>query len=159
MTGDFITIGQGGPTPEEDIADGSYVVMCTDIGPVETTDTPGNPYGETFTFRRWTFKINQAGDYLGRAVEAALTPNSGPKSNTYAYITALSGGIAPQPKQQINLSDLIGRQAIARIHHKDEGGFPKIAQLSAIPAALTQPAAAPAPVAAESAAKTDGLPF
>ena len=168
MPEDFITIGQTGPSPEEDIADGSYIVICTDIGQVETTETPGSPYGDTFTFRKWKFKVNQQGPYLGREVEAALTPNSGPKSNTYAYITALNGGQAPQPKQQFGLSDLVGRQAIATIYHKDDGGFPKIKQLSAIPQAMLQqqfaaataaPNPTPAAPVASAPAATDDLPF
>lgn len=168
---DEITIGASGPTPEEDVADGTYPVMLVSIGEPETVDTPGG-ITATWTFRRWTFRINQTGSpYDGRTLESGLSLATGERSNQFGYITALTGGVKPAVGQKFGFNDLIGRMALATVHHPKEGGFPKILSLGAMPAYMLQqqfaattgapvaPAApAAAPVAAAPAA-TDDLPF
>jgi hypothetical protein len=108
-----------------------------------------------------TFALEDGSEVTGSASTA-----SGPKSKTFAWLTALLGGTPPAVGQSYPKSQLLGREALATIAI-DEGGWAKIANLSARPKAraaapvadVPQPVAAPAhPVAAQPVA-TDDLPF
>ena len=95
--------------------------------------------GKVVTLRDWTFALEDGTEIRGSASTA-----SGPKSKTYAWLTALLGGTPPVVGQSYPRSQLLGREALATITI-DEGGWPKITNLSARPKGRVAPA--PAPVA------------
>jgi hypothetical protein len=142
MTDSFITVTAGGPPPDQDIPDGVYPLILTDIkDPRTVTAQRGPNAGQSFDLRDWVFAIDLPGHPLdGRIHEASTSMASGPKSKQYAYLTALK-------------QDLLGRRALGTFQH-DEGGWPQIVNLSALPPHMQQqpqaaPAApSPAPVAA-----------
>jgi hypothetical protein len=155
MTDDLITITAG--APQSDIAPGVYVVTLTDISEPRTIlPQTGVNAGKEVTLRDWTFALEDGSEVRGSASTA-----SGPKSKTFAWLTALLGGQPPQVGQSYPRTQLVGRMALATIS-VDEGGWPKIANLSALPASMVTGgvpagavAAAPtaAPVAAPPAAQ------
>ena len=98
----------------------------------------------------------------GTEIQGSASVASGPKSKTYAWMTALLGGTPPVVGQSYPRTQLIGREALATISI-DDGGWPRIANLSARPKARTvNPVAAPRPVAqpvAQPVASASDLPF
>lgn len=152
MTEDSITISSG--APQVDIEPGTYEVTLTDISDPRTIFPQTGPNaGKEVNLRDWTFALED-----GTEIRAGASTASGPKSKTYAWLTALLGGTPPAVGQVYPKSQLIGRMAHATIAN-DEGGWPKITNLSALPKARTAPAKAaprPAPVATVAA---DEMPF
>jgi len=161
VTDSFITVSPGGPPPDQDIADGIYPVVLTGISdPKTVTARRGPNAGKDIDLIDWTFAINAPGNaFDAREFTESTSTASGPKSKMYAWLAALHNGVAPAIGTKIGKSDLIGRQAYATIIH-DEGGWPRISQLSGIPvqqmqqqfaqvtgAPIQQPGA-PAPAAA-----------
>lgn len=135
---DDITITAG--SPQLDIAPGVYEVTLTDISEPRTIFPMSGPNaGKEVTLRDWTFALEDGTEIRGSASTA-----SGPKSKTFAWLTALLGGTPPQVGQTYPRSQLIGREALATIS-VDEGGWPKITQLSARPRARTAAPAVAAP--------------
>ena len=134
---DDITITAG--SPQLDIAPGVYEVTLTEISETRTIFPQTGPNaGKEVTLRDWTFALEDGTEIRGSASTA-----SGPKSKTFAWLTALLGGTPPQVGQSYPRSQLVGREALATITI-DEGGWAKIANLSARPKARTvAPAAAP----------------
>jgi hypothetical protein len=163
MTDDIITISAGAPA--SDITAGVYEVTLTDISEPRTIyPQTGVNAGKEVQLRDWTFALED-----GTEVTDSASTASGPKSKTFAWLTALLGGTPPAVGASYPKSQLIGREALATIAI-DEGGWPKIANLSARPKARTvqpvaaAPAAAPArqPVAqpvAQPVVTADALPF
>jgi hypothetical protein len=163
MTDDIITISAGAPA--SDITAGVYEVTLTDISEPRTIyPQTGVNAGKEVQLRDWTFALED-----GTEVTDSASTASGPKSKTFAWLTALLGGTPPAVGASYPKSQLIGREALATIAI-DEGGWPKIANLSARPKARTAqpvaaaPAAAPArqPVAqpvAQLVVTADALPF
>lgn len=161
---DMITISAGAQT---DIAPGVYEVTLTDISEPRTIYPQTGPNaGKEMQLRDWTFATDD-----GTEIRAGASLASGPKSKTFAWLTALLGGVPPAVGSSHPREQLIGRTAIATITI-DEGGWPRITALSAMPksrAAATPAAPAPvaaapvAPVAAAVAAPArvagDDLPF
>ena len=138
---DDITITAG--APQVDIAPGVYEVTLTEISEIRTIFPQTGPNaGKEVTLRDWMFSLEDGTEIRGSASTA-----SGPKSKTYAWLTALLGGTPPTVGEKYPKSQLIGREALATIAI-DEGGWPKITQLSARPRTRTAPVAAPVPVAA-----------
>ena len=141
MTDDIITITAG--APQSDIAPGVYVVTLTEISEPRIINPQSGPNaGKEVTLRDWTFALEDGSEVRGSASTA-----SGPKSKTFAWLTALLGGTPPAIGQSYPRSQLLGRMALATIS-VDEGGWPKIANLSALPASMatglvTGPVAAP----------------
>ena len=157
MTEDIITISAG--APPSDITPGVYEVTLTDISEPRTIYPQSGPSaGKEVQLRDWRFALEDGSEITGSASIA-----SGPKSKTFAWLTALLGGTPPTVNQAYPKSQLLGREALATIAI-DEGGWAKIANLSARPKARAVPvAAAVAPVAVAAApvgtAATDNLPF
>ncbi len=171
MTDDTITISAGAPA--SDLTPGVYEVALVDISEPRTIYPQSGPNaGKEVQLRDWTFALEDGTEVTGSASVA-----SGPKSKTYAWLTALLGGTPPTVGTSYPKSQLVGREALATIAI-DEGGWAKIANLSArprarapqapvAPAAVPAPAAAPAvpvrrPVAqpvAQPVAADDSLPF
>lgn len=146
---DDITITAG--APQIDIAPGVYEVTLTEISEPRTIFPQTGPSaGKEVELRDWTFSLED-----GTPIRGSATTMSGPKSKTFAWLTALLGGTPPTVGEKYPKSQLLGREALATIAI-NEGGWPKITQLSARPRARTAaPAAAPvtavpaaAPVAA-----------
>jgi len=161
---DDITITSG--APPVDIEPGVYEVTLTDISePRVIFPMSGPNAGKEVTLRDWTFALDDGTELRGSASTA-----SGPKSKTYAWLTALLGGTPPVVGQSYPRAQLLGRMALATVAI-DDGGWPKIANLSALPKAKTTPAApavepaaprraAPRPVAPVATAPAgDDLPF
>lgn len=168
----FTEIKAAGP----DIADGVYPVMLTDIkGDPEDPNRPktvtaqrGPNAGKDIELWDWVFVINVPGGHPldGTPIEASTSTASGPRSKMYAWLTALFNGISPTVGSSFEKTDLIGRMALATIR-KDEGGWPRLENLGAMPASMQQqayaaataaPVAASAPVAAPVAAAPVAAP-
>lgn len=152
MTDDLITVTAG--APQVDIEPGVYEVTLTEISEPRTIFPQSGPNaGKEVTLRDWMFALEDDTVIRGSASTA-----SGPKSKTYAWLTALLGGTPPAVGQSYPRDQLIGRMALATVQI-DEGGWPKISNLSALPKARTAtppPQPAPTPVAA--APKDDAHP-
>jgi hypothetical protein len=139
----FIVVSKGGSDVE--IPDGVYVVTLVDIGDPRTVLAQRGPRaGQEVSLMDWSFALD---DMPGVTVDASTSTASGPRSKMFAYLTALFGGQAPPAGTQIEKDHLIGRQALATIQ-TDEGGWPKIVNLGAMPrTAQPVPQAAPRPPA------------
>lgn len=158
----FATVSQGGPPPEEDIPDGVYLLQLVKIGdPRTVTAKKGPNAGKDFNLIDWGFAIEAPGTpYHDRLMDDSTSTASGPRSKMYEWLTALLGGVPPQAGRQMKRSELIGRLVLGTVNH-DDGGWPRIASLSAVPASMLgqqiaqatgapvagAPVAAPAPVA------------
>jgi hypothetical protein len=152
---DDITITAGA---QIDIEPGTYEVTLTDISEPRTIFPKQGPNAnKEVTLRDWTFALED-----GTEIQGSASVASGPKSKTYAWMTALLGGTPPVVGQSYPRTQLIGREALATISI-DDGGWPRIANLSARPKARTvNPVAAPRPVAqpvAQPVASAADLPF
>jgi hypothetical protein len=159
MTDDIITISAGAPA--SDLTPGVYEVTLTDISEPRTIYPQTGPNaGKEVQLRDWTFALEDGTEVTGSASTA-----SGPKSKTYAWLTALLGGTPPAVGQSYPKSQLLGREALATITI-DEGGWAKIANLSARPktravqpVGAVAPASAPAQPVAAQPVVSDDLPF
>lgn len=153
MTDDLITVSAGA---QIDIEPGVYEVTLTDISqPRSIFPQAGPNAGKEVALRDWTFALEN-----GLEIRAGASTASGPKSKTYAWLTALLGGTPPVVGSTYPRDQLIGRMALATITI-DDGGWPRIANLSALPKTAQKPrpvAAAAAPATAAVAAGDD-LPF
>lgn len=159
---DFITVSAGGPPPDEDIADGVYVFILSAIAdPKTVTVRRGPKAGNDIDLIDWDFAVDQPGTpFDGRILGESTSTASGPRSKMNAYLTALFGGITPPPGTKLRKEDIVGRRALGTVTH-DEGGWPRISNLGALPATMTTPAP-PAVMATPAAIETTGakqLPF
>lgn len=138
MIEDSITISAG--AQQANIEPGTYLVTLIEISEIRTILPQSGPNaGKEVDLRDWTFALEDGTEIRGSASTA-----SGPRSKQFAWITALLGGTPPSIGQNIQFTQLIGREAHASIV-LDEAGWTKITGLTAIPKAR---AAAPAPAAA-----------
>jgi hypothetical protein len=161
MTEDLITVSSG--APQTDIEPGTYEATLTEISEPRTIFPQTGPNaGKEVSLRDWTFALEDGTEIRGSASTA-----SGPKSKTYAWLTALLGGTPPVIGQSYPRSQLIGRECLVTVAI-DEGGWAKIVNLSARPKARTpEPVASPQPprraaarpVAPVAAGIADDLPF
>lgn len=129
----FIEVKAGGI----DIPDGVYVLQLNAISdPKTVTAQRGPKAGQDVDLLDWTFVVNQPGHPKdGTEITESTSTASGPKSKMFAWITALMGGQPPQIGSRFEKSDLIGRLALGTIR-TDEGGWPRLANLGAIPEAM-----------------------
>ena len=89
MTDDIITISAG--APPTDLTPGVYEVTLTDISEPRTIYPQTGPNaGKEVQLRDWTFALED-----GTEVTGSASTSSGPKSKTYAWLTALLGGTPP----------------------------------------------------------------
>ena len=169
----IFTVNSGAP----EIEDGVYSVVLTDIkGPKTVLATRGPKAGQEIQLFDWDFAILDDGPQKDVVVSASTSTASGPKSKMYIFLSALLGK-KPEIGQGFELTDLVGRMALATIE-KDDGGWPRLSNLSAMPRAAlqqqfgkvtgapTQGTPIPAGVSAAplnglpaAAAPTDDLPF
>lgn len=164
MSDDFISFSAS--AGQSDIAPGTYNVTLTEISEIRTQVARQGPNaGKEFSIRDWTFFTDD-----DQEIRDSASVSVSSRSKQYEWITALLGGTPPALDQQIKLSSLVGREAIATIELVD--GWPKIKTLSARPqerpqgtsgraAAARAQAQQPQPVAAAAARSTanDDLPF
>lgn len=160
---DFITVSAGGPSAETDVPDGVYPVILTAISdPKTVTARRGPNAGKDIDLIDWTFAVDAPGHPIdARELNESTSTASGPRSKIYAYLTALFNGVAPAVGTKITKENLVGRRALATVVH-DEGGWPRIGNLGAIPSSMlqqqfaaatgapVQPPGAPAPAVAAS---------
>lgn len=171
----FITVK--GASPDSDIPEGVYPVALTAIAdPRTVTAQRGVNAGKDIDLIDWTFIVID-GPAEGKEIQASTSTASGPRSKMFAYLTALLGGRSPAVGQQFTKEDLVGKAALATVG-RDEGGWPRIENLGAIPVSMLgqqvakqtgapqQPApqaVAPQPVTATAdaavATADDALPF
>lgn len=176
MTDDLITISSGSTSSFQG-EDGVYVLTLVDISEPRTIfPQRGVNAGKEVNLRDWTFAFEN-----GDEVTEGASTASGPKSKTYAWLTALLGGQPPQIGQSYPKAQLVGRMALGTIR-RDEGGWPRLVNLSAMPqqmlqqqfaqataaptqqpvaaaAPVAQPAPAPAVVAAPQAVQPQPVPL
>jgi hypothetical protein len=156
----LITVKSGGP----DIEPGTYPASLISIE-AETINSgvsQYNPSGEPQDVFVWTFDLGED-EETGESIEVSgvTSQMTGPKSKTMQFLRAL--GLDPQPKDEIDPADLVGRQALATIERNDKG-WPKVTGLTALPKQPRKSAAKPAPrpTVREQVAETedeDDLPF
>jgi hypothetical protein len=149
----FIEVTQSGP----DIPDGVYPVVLVDIkGPKTVTAQRGPKAGQDISLLDWEFAVAD-GPHADVVIPATTSTASGPRSKMYAYLTALSNGIAPAIGSKFEKGDLVGRMALATVK-KDEAGWLRIENLGAMPASMLAKAVAKA---TDAPVKADGgdLPF
>jgi hypothetical protein len=153
MTDDTsITITAGAPAT--DLTPGVYQVTLVEISEPRTIYPQTGPNaGKEVQLRDWVFALEDGTEVTGSASTA-----SGPKSKTYAWLTALLGGTPPTVGQSYPKSQLLGREALATITI-DDGGWAKITNLSARPKARATAAEEPGVAAAQPAVADDQLPF
>jgi hypothetical protein len=138
----FITVNKGGPSTE--IPDGVYTVTLVDItGPRTVTAQRGPQAGKDIDLLDWIFAID-GGPLEGNTIEASTSTASGPRSKLYGFLVALFGGRVPPAGTGLEKEQLVGRQALATVR-TDEGGWPRIENLGALP--NTMPLPQPAPMA------------
>jgi hypothetical protein len=166
---DRIVVSAGGPPPDQDIPDGVYPLILSDIKPPRTVTAKRGPKaGQDIDLRDWIFDVDQPGHPLdGRVIDVSTSLASGPKSKQFEILTALFNGVRPPEGTSFGKSDLCGRRILGTIQH-DEGGWPQIATFSAMPAQMQQQAfaaatgapvaAAPVPVAALAPAPQPAVP-
>lgn len=171
MTDSFITVTRGGPGGDNDIPDGVYPLILTEVkDPRVVTAQRGVNAGKDISLIDWIWAIDWTGNPLdGRVVESSTSIASGPKSKMYAYLTALFNGTPPPVGTKLQKTDLEGRRVLGTVTH-DEDGWVRLANVSALPpqmvtppvaapsaAPVAPPAAVAAPVAAT--AQANDLPF
>lgn len=133
----LITVTGGGP----DVDPGVYTLVCTAVdGPKAITPQRGPNAGQTINVFDWRFEIMD-GDWAGTELRGTTSAMSGPRSKMYAWLTALLGGTPPDEGTEFEADDLTGRVCLGTVS-KDEAGWPRIDQLSALPLAYQQQAQA-----------------
>ena len=128
----FVTVSSGGAS---DVPADVYEVVLTAISEPKTVMAQRGPKaGEEIDLLDWTFAI-VSGEHADKELRASTSTASGPKSKMFAYLTALLGGKPPVVGQAFEKTDLIGRMALATVTI-DEGGWPRVSNLGAIPAVM-----------------------
>lgn len=111
-------------------------------GPFDSKQTPG----EKFHLNEWGFAIDGAPD-AECMVWLTSGMATGPRSKTFAVITALAGGKEPEPGMDIDTDRLMGRQVQVNVQRNDKGYLDVVGimPVPTKPAAGAKPAATPAP--------------
>jgi len=145
----FVTIGGGGSSS---IEDGVYTIVVTEISDPKTVIVRAT--GDEIDLIDWTFAIVD-GEYADSTITESTSTASGPKSKMYGWLSALLGA-RPDAGQTFEKSDVIGRMGLATIARKEDGGWPKIVNLSALPKSMR---VAPAPAAAPQSVRSSAAPL
>ncbi|MCX7336323.1 MAG: hypothetical protein NTV85_32870 [Hyphomicrobiales bacterium] len=141
------------------------MILTAISDPKTVTVQRGPKAGSDMDLLDWTFAID-GGQFEGTEISTSTSMASGPKSKMFGFITALLGGKPPVVGQSFEKTDFVGRVALATIR-RDEGGWPRIENLSAVPTAMpkarptptTPIAPVPRAVAAAPEASAEQLPF
>jgi hypothetical protein len=104
--------------PQLEIADGTYPAVLESVTtePSKTPTIPGD-------VRRWTFLIEHDGKV--EPMDALSSTGTGPKTKSYAWLTALIGR---EPKAGETIEDPTGARCLLQITH-NEKGFPKVSNV------------------------------
>lgn len=151
MTEERITVGSDGPPPEQDVPDGTWPLILSDILPPKTvTAKSGRQAGQDIRLRDWIFAVDAPGHPLdGRVIDTSTSLASGPRSKQYEILTALHNGVPPTEGTSFGKADLVGRRLYGVVQH--EGGWPRLVGFAPIPVTQLQAgyaAATGAPVSA-----------
>ena len=122
-------------------------------GPFESKQKPG----ETYSVHEWGFSLD---DVEGEGTMVWVTSGlaTGPKSKTFAIITALLGGQQPPVGKTLNVEKhLFGRRALLDVRTNDKG-YKAVENVTPLPKSMQRGAPAPAGRAPAQDADTD-LPF
>jgi hypothetical protein len=129
----FVTVS----SPANDVEAGVYEVALVRISdPRTVTAMRGPSAGKDVDLIDWEFEILK-GPHAGKVLNVSSSTASGPKSKMYGFLTALEGGKSPTRGTSFEKSDLIGKMALATVTIDDEG-WPRISNLSAMPASMLQ---------------------
>jgi hypothetical protein len=127
----LITVKQGG----SEIPPGVYpVTLVTIEGPKTIVPNAGPNAGKEVEILSWNFAVDE-GEWEGEEIEATTSTSSGPRSKLYGFLTALFSGKPPSTGDSFEAKDLCGRRALATID-RSESGWPRIANLGAMPASM-----------------------
>lgn len=138
-----ITINSGA----SDIKPGTYEVILVSVeGPKTVLAKNGPNAGQELQLLDWQFAIDDGGELDGATINDSSSMSSGPKSKFYGWWTALTGS-APMAGTEVDTDLIVGQRALAKVIVND-GGWPKIDALVALPRKSAKAAPAPAPVAA-----------
>lgn len=156
---DFITISAGGKSGAFAGEPGVYTATLlthTVEGPFDAKNPkPGDP--PTFRLHEWGFVIDGAPEGA-EMIWWTSGESTGPKSRTFAIITALFGGNPPPVGFKLNITEhLIGRSALLDIRRNDRG-YLDVTGIMPVPKAAGAARAAAQPVAAGAVADSS-LPF
>lgn len=113
-----------------DIDAGVYEVTLAAVDGPKTIYPANAPEGTEVL--DWRFVIDD-----GSEVSGTTSTASGPRSKMYGWLTALNSGKPPEIDDEIDTDTLIGRRAIATIEISPSG-WPRIANLGAIPVQTQQ---------------------
>jgi hypothetical protein len=127
------------------------LVSHTLEGPFDSK-TPKFP-GEQFRLHEWGFALDGAPDEESM-VWMTSGESTGPKSRTFAIITALAGGKEPTAGMDIDTDKLIGRQALLDVRRNDRGYLDAVGIMPLPRSGGGKPAAQPV-----AQANPDDLPF
>lgn len=120
------------------------------LGPFDSKQTPG----EKFSMHEWGFAIDDAPDGA-EMVWITSGESTGPKSKTFAIISALGGGKTLQPGMTLDIEkQLFGRRALVDVRKNDNGYLDAVA-VTPLPKAM-QGKPAPQPTEPE---PDDDAPF
>jgi hypothetical protein len=113
-----------------DIDAGVYEVTLAAVEGPKTIYPANAPEGTNVL--DWRFVLDD-----GSEVSGTTSESSGPRSKMYSWLTALNSGKPPEIDDEIDLDTLVGRRAIATIEISSTG-WPRIANLGAIPVQAQQ---------------------
>lgn len=137
----FINVSAGANVPDGWV-DGVYPVILTDLSDPRTVlSQRGETAGQEVDLIDWHFAI-ESGQFENTEIKGSTSTNSGPRSKMYAWLTALFGK-APSIGTSLEKGDIIGRSALATIQ-RDDNGWLKVQNLSALPAGSNGQEATPA---------------
>lgn len=117
-----ITISEGGKEGAFRGDPGVYVATLVTHsleGPFDAKQ-PKYP-GEKYHLFEWGFSIDDAPEGEEMVWMTSGAASSGPKSKTFAIITALAGGREPNAGTAIDTDKLIGRQALVDVRRNERG--------------------------------------
>lgn len=162
----LIQIGSG--TPEDQMPRGTYPGALTAVGTKEI-EVKNSQFGKNGlrSFFEWTFALDGTEDENGElfTVTGLTSDATGPKSNTFKYVSALLGNV--EIGTELDPEDLIGKRALISVG-LNEAGYNIIEDVVAAPTAAPArrrptavPAAATVAEKSEPAeeADEDDLPF
>ena len=146
MTQPLISVGSG--APDLGIDPGTYEAVCVGVKP----RTISSEYGENQPMLEWHFNILTADPNSVIPVQGLTSMFSGPKSKTYAFLTALRGKV--ETGQTFDEADLVGAPCWVKIEPNAKGWM-RVVDVIAPPRTAGKPAAprpAPEPEPAPAAA-------
>ena len=163
MSAGTITITAGRAPREGDETDfagpiGTYPARLIRVGD-EVTEPSTMGKAATWSYRIWTFAIDDGSEWDGQIMEVRASTKSSPQSKQFEIISALVGRVPPVGAQIDIKAHLVNRSCLISIKTNDSD-YPYIAALMAAPAArAAAPAPAPPGAKLEAAAEAEPAPL